>query len=151
MGCDIHFHSEVKIRGKWHHHSEQKVERNYILFAKMAGVRNDPKNPIKPISIPKGLPEDATELTRLHSEWYGCDGHSHSWLNAKEISALHKFIEDPDNPKEWFAGWRGGCLMWSHDNLPYFIGNHLNAFIDYPEDMEDTGVEDVRYVFFFDN
>src|SRR5690606_4278241 len=127
---------------------EAKVKRNYALFAKMANVRNSAENPIEPISNPKGLPEDATELTKLHSEKYGTDGHSHSWLNAKEISELHKWIRDGKNPKEWFGedSWR-----WEHENMPYFMGNHLNVFVDYPEDLEGCGIEDVRYVFFFDN
>lgn len=148
MGCDIHFHSEVKRKGVWKHHSEGKIERNYPLFAKMANVRNDTKTPITQISNPKGLPEDATELTKLHSEKYGVDGHSHSWLNAKEISELHKWIRDKTNPKEWFGNdpWR-----WEHENMPYFMGNHLSAFVDYPEDLEGYDIEDVRYVFFFDN
>ncbi len=148
MGCDIHLHSEVKIKGKWHHHSEQKVSRSYPLFSKMANVRND--YGITPISEPKGVPEDATDLTKLHIERYGVDGHSHSWLSGKEISELHKFIGSKDNP-DWFSGRYGDCLMWSHNNMPYFMGNHLSGFHDYPEDFSDTGIEDVRYVFFFDN
>lgn len=24
MGCDIHFHTEVKIGGQWHHHSQTR-------------------------------------------------------------------------------------------------------------------------------
>lgn len=149
MGCDIHFHSEVKRNGKWEHHSEAKIERNYALFAKMANVRNwASARPIVPISQPKGLPEDATELTKLHSEKYGIDGHSHSWLNAMEISGLHKWILDKANPSQWFGD---SPWQWEHENLPCFMGNHLNGFIDYPDDWADYGVEDVRYVFFFDN
>ena len=146
MGCDIHFHSEVKRHGVWHHHSEHNVERNYALFAKMAGVRN--YGEIIPISAPKGLPADVTELTKLHSEKYGIDGHSHSWLSAKEISELHKFIRDDTNSPDIFGtdSWR-----FEHKNFPYFMGNHLNVFIDYPEDLAGYGIEDVRYVFFFDN
>ena len=106
---------------------------------------------ITPISVPKGIPEDATELTKLHVEKYGVDGHAHSWFGPKEISELHKFIESPDNPESWFKGRYGERLLWSHDNMPYFMGNHLSGFFDYPEDWKDTGVEDVRYIFFFDN
>ena len=148
MGCDIHFHSEVKRHGVWQHHSEANVRRSYALFAKMADVRNWSKSGIVPISEPKGLPEDATELTKLHSEKYGIDGHSHSWLSANEISELHKFIRDQKNPKEWFGedSWQ-----FEHNNFPYFMGNHMSGFVDYPEDWKDAGIEDVRYVFFFDN
>lgn len=146
MGCDIHLHTEIKRNGIWQHHSEAKIERNYPLFAKMANVRNGYK--IVPISNPKGFPEDATELTKLHSEKYGCDGHSHSWLSAAEISELHRWIMNEARPKEWFGKdpWIWGC-----DNMPYFMGTHLNGFVDYPEDWEPHGIEDVRYVFFFDN
>lgn len=141
MGCDIHFHSEVKIKGRWIHHSETSVDRNYELFAKMADVRNNGN--ITPISQPKGLPKDATELTILHSEKYGVDGHSHSWLSADEIVLLHNFIES--NSKNYFGE------MWAYHNLPYFMGNHFSGFKEYPEDWKGYGVEDVRYVFFFDN
>lgn len=150
MGCDIHFHSEVKRNGKWLHHSEAKVSRNYALFAKMADVRNWPgaNPPIIPISKPKGLPEDATELTKLHSEKYGVDGHSHSWLCAAEIVELHEFIKSDKNPEGWFGedGWR-----FEHENMPYFMGNHMDGFLKYPEDWKCYGIEDVRYIFFFDN
>ena len=47
----------------------------------MADVRN-----IDPISKPRGIPEDATFLTK-----FACDDyvHSHSWLNAEEIFILY--------------------------------------------------------------
>jgi len=40
MGCDIHWHSEVKVDGVWHHHSNPRISRDYWLFALLAGVRN---------------------------------------------------------------------------------------------------------------
>lgn len=60
MGCDIHLHTEVKINGVWHHMGAPSVPRNYRLFAKMAGVRGIET----PIAEPRGLPGDATLLTR---------------------------------------------------------------------------------------
>ena len=141
MGCDIHLHSEVKINGQWHHHSDCSVKRSYRLFAKMADVRNWGESGINPISEPKGLPDDATFLTKLHSEKYGTDGHSHSWLDKNEIVILHDFIKSQED------------LTWKfeHQNLPYFMGNHLDGFVNYPEDWKIYNIEDVRYVFFFDN
>jgi len=150
MGCDIHFHTEVKIKGRWHHHSEGSISRNYVLFTKMAGVRDYWKGEYKPISEPKGLPKDATFLTRLHSERYGSDGHSHSWLNADEIVQLHDFIRGKENPDDFF-GDQSARVMWAHHNLPYFMGDHMDGFKKYPEDYKGSGVQDVRYVFFFDN
>ena len=146
MGCDIHFHSEVKIGGKWHHHSEHSIRRNYALFAKMAGVRNYDDS-IIPISKPKGIPQDATDLTKLHVKRWEGDGHSHSWLNAEEITELHDWIRERKNGSVFGDdGWR-----FEHQNFPYFMGNHLSGFHKYPEDYKGTGVEDVRYIFFFDN
>ena len=146
MGCDIHFHTEVKINGKWHHHSQTRISRNYALFVKMAGVRNWNNSGINPISRPKGIPEDATFLTKLDSDKYGIDGHSHSWLGAKEIFELHAWIE---NLKASFGIANGYNFI--RDNFPYFMGNDFDSFTEYPEDWERYGVEDIRYVFFFDN
>lgn len=135
MGCDIHFHSEVKIKGKWHHHSEGKVKRSYKLFAKMANVRNNYN--IEPISTPKGIPSDASDLTQIAVADMGTDGHSHSWLNKNEIVKLHNFAKDQLN------------YMFPHENFPYFLGSSFDGFVKYPEDWKN--IEDVRYIFFFDN
>lgn len=66
--------------------------RNYNEFAILANVRNgfgfggcDTGDPIKPISMPKGLPDDISEEVKLKAEEWGSDGHSHSWLTIKEI------------------------------------------------------------------
>ncbi len=37
MGCDIHLHTEVKIANVWHRYGCPSVDRNYRVFAKMAG------------------------------------------------------------------------------------------------------------------
>ncbi len=145
MGCDIHLHTEVKRNGVWLHHSEAKVSRNYALFAKMADVRND--FGIEPFLV-RGFPEDATELTLLDKEKYGIDGHSHSWLNARQICILCDFIESHENPEDWFGDDK---LMWYYRNLPYFMGNRFDGFIKYPGDWKPYGIEDVRFVFFFGN
>ena len=138
MGCDIHFHSEVKRNGKWQHYSSNSIPRHYALFSKMAGVRNSNNN-IVPISKPKGLPNDVTELTKLCSDDLGVDGHSHSWFNADEIVQLHEWCDEQD-------------LLYTHkSNFPYLCGSNFDSFKKYPEDWEGLGIEDVRYVFWFDN
>lgn len=148
MGCDIHFHSEVKRRGVWQHHEEVMIDRNYALFAKMAGVRKHESWTLEPISDPRGIPEDATELTKLHVEKMNGYGHSHSWLNAAEIKLLHDFIKDDSNPPNWFGD---NSWNYEHKNMPYFMGNTFDGFVDYPDDWAEYEVEDVRYIFFFDN
>ena len=66
--------------------------RNYDEFAILANVRNgygfagcDTGDAIRPISMPKGLPEDVSSPIKRESDKWGGDGHSHSWLTAKEI------------------------------------------------------------------
>ena len=63
MGCDIHFHIELKNGNEWVYYANPSLERNYKLFAFLANVRNDFK--IIPISKPKGLPKDASLITKI--------------------------------------------------------------------------------------
>ena len=136
MGCDIHLNSEVKIKGTWYHYAEYFVVRNYKLFSKMANVRNY-DNEVEPISKPKGMPEDPAFLTKYICDDYGVDGHSHSWLSAEEISEL----------ETWYRAEWPGKLGFPWD---YVFGNCWGGFHKYPKDRPN-GVEDVRFVFWFDN
>lgn len=138
MGCDIHLHSEIKVGGKWLHYDQPNCDRNYMLFEKMAGVRGEDS---KAIAAPRGLPDDATETTKFEAARWDGDGHSHSWLSAKEIFELAEwyrsaFPKDRDNIWPKWDQWLGG--------------NCYSDFTRYPDDAPD-GVEDVRFVFWFDN
>lgn len=88
MGCDIHLVLEQKHNGRWvgidtfNGHTDRFTgkycspvarERNYDRFAALAGVRGDGPEPL-------GVPQDASETTRLLVDKWGSDGHSHSWL-----------------------------------------------------------------------
>lgn len=133
MGCDIHVYTEVKIDGTWHLYSQPRVKRNYDLFAHMANVRNGVG--IVPISFPRGMPEDASVVTKAECESFCADGHSHSWLNAEEIKELNDRQLDLDD----FGYLRGDLWHWytktpSEDNLDQY-----------------SRIEDVRWVFWFDN
>jgi hypothetical protein len=129
MGCDIHLHVEIKISGVWHHYSCPHVNRNYELFERMAGVRG---KLIYAISPPKGLPSDISIVTALESEGYG---HSHSWLGAEEISRLDD----------------GKYGDMEYDILhSYLFGNSFSGFWRYPNDRP-AGIEDLRFVFWFDS
>lgn len=67
-------------------------DRNYVLFAALAGVRNglgvagvDTGDPLTPVDEPRGLPTDVSdEVAKEETEW-GCDGHSHSYLYLQEL------------------------------------------------------------------
>ena len=138
MGCDIHIHTEVKINGEWHHYSIPDVSRNYHLFAKMVGVRNY-NNTIDPISPPKGIPQDATFLTKYDAEAWGIDGHSHSYLVPNEIQELNDFVKDDMDTNLFFLEGVFG----------YLFGNSWNLTTSPNDSRKD--VEDFRFIFWFDN
>ena len=138
MGCDIHCHVEAKIKGQWHYVDELDIDRNYTLFGKMAGVRD---KSIEPISKPKGLPEDMSFMTKFKSELWGEDGHSHSWLSAKEVDELEEWIHLDK-------------ILPLYKPLGYLFSNGFDGWIKFPNDFERVkkmGLEDFRLVFWFDN
>lgn len=137
MGCDIHFHSEIKIGNEWHHYGHPSIQRNYALFGKMAGVRGDSE----PISQPKGLPDDCSLVTALNAHKWDADGHSHSWLNAKEILELENWLSKQ---------LRDGSWRLEMDYWGYLFGNSWGGFTEYPDEREPF-LNDIRFVFWFDN
>lgn len=140
MGCDIHLHIEVRLNGKWEHYAAPNIDRDYSLFSRMAGVRGKEI----PISKPKGLPSDLTTLTKYDADRCGIDGHDHSWLSKKEIVRL----------KDWIDGQRtqmNDFFDLEHTILHcYLFGNSFAGIELYPNERPD-GVDDVRFVFWFDN
>lgn len=79
------------------------MNRNYWEFAILANVKNgsdfegpDISNRIEPISYPKGIPDDISEEVKKEIDEFGSEGHSHSYLTAKEIMEYDKsnFITD---------------------------------------------------------
>ena len=146
MGCDIHAHLEVKISGTWHHASMPRIKRHYILFAKMANVRNCDKNNsnyIEPIDEPRGLPDDATFLTKFASEYMGKDGHSHSYLTSDELGELIKWYDIKCSVPDKF-------ISFEYESLGYLFGNGWTGFKQYPNDFPKQ-LEDTRIIFWFDN
>lgn len=145
MGCDIHLHIEVKIAGEWRHWAAPGIDRDYMLFAKMAGVRNHWR--IKPIAEPKGMPDNLTFVTDFECKREGLDGHSHSWLDIHEIEQLAKYVEETLKEEQG-----GSWLSIEHHILKgsYLCGNSFAGLLKYPEDSPKE-IEDVRFVFWFDN
>lgn len=106
MGCDIHLYTEkrktingnktwicvdhFKINEYFGEEDESHLcvvpiydHRDYALFGVLAGVRDYYGNEI--IDKPRGLPEDVTDIVKKESDDWGSDGHSHSWLTAREL------------------------------------------------------------------
>lgn len=110
MGCDIHICTEARksVGGemRWvnidhfklnNYYNEEAPEdgerewelvpiydrRDYALFSILADVRNHSNN--VPISKPKGIPDDCSKVTRKEIDYWGVDGHSHSYLTLREL------------------------------------------------------------------
>lgn len=142
MGCDIHAHVEVKINGEWHHYSALNLDRNYLAFAKMADVRNDGE--VVPIAARRGIPDDATFLTKFDADHWGLDAHSHSWLTDEEVGVLAKFMNE--EMKKYRAEW----WNFEHHWFGYLFSNGYGYVKSRPGDYP-VGVEDARVIFWFDN
>lgn len=143
MGCDIRLYVEVKIRGQWSHYGRIPLIRNYALFGKLAGVRDEHA---KPIAMPRGLPDDVTEVVRFFYDYEG--GHTPTWLNAEEIAEAAKWMElnmapyrKPSILPYFDIEFEGGIC---------FFGSSFAGFWLYPENRP-KGVEDLRWVFWFDS
>ena len=104
MGTDIHWVWEKKTPHGWEAFDVDRCDRNYLLFAWLADVRNGrgfagvpAHKPITPIAAPRGLPTDThivnnsrddrdpRYVTDEHDVWLG--DHSFSWLTGAEILA----------------------------------------------------------------
>lgn len=136
MGCDIHAHIEVKIRGRWEHYSCPPFIRNYQIFERICGVRGDEKEAIAP---PRGLPHDMSAVTRAcyEHEHEHRDAHSMTWLTGQEFSDLIDWVE---------AGNAGpGLASFQHHYVGYLTGNNFTS------DNTPKEIQDVRFICWFDN
>ena len=108
----------------------------------MAGVRSNDISP-KPISKPRGLPDDVSFMTRFCSDYDGIDGYSHSWLSAAEVGEVQKWFDEHERRRDSFGPLFG-----------YLFGNYIDTHLRYPEDcaeLKKMGFEDSRIVFWYDN
>jgi len=136
MGCDIHLHIELKINGKWEHFASPRIDRDYNLFEKMAGVRGLEQNAIV---SPRGLPNDISTVTKIDVDRWGSDGHSHSWFGVDEIEEL--------------SGWKkvGDPLDLEYKILrTWLFGNSFSGFKKYRAEYPKE-INDIRFVFWFDS
>jgi len=152
MGCDIHFHIEIKTGTDiWHHYSAPDIDRNYAFFGFLAGVRNSEIKPIK--TDDDKLPVDASFITKLnYYHWEGCC-HNIRVFGQKEI-------------KQMYDRWQEYKKYIGHENKffepewhvlkTYLFGNSF--VLPDKEKYEENGyndplkyIEDIRFIFWFDN
>ena len=148
---------------------EPQIGRNYDLFSILANVRNGTwGEDIKPISEPRGLPEDVSdEIKKLSDEW-DCDGHSHSYLSLDEIKKFDwhnkkikhsAFVserqkneyEKTGKAPTYYSAWSssGVKIEWEESIAESIGGYFLKEIMPELEKLEKWGK--VRIVFWFDN
>tara|TARA_R110000851_G_scaffold328632_1_gene499672 strand:+ start:39 stop:452 length:414 start_codon:yes stop_codon:yes gene_type:complete len=137
MATDIHLHQEIKIGGVWQHYALKRVPRSYELFNKMAGV-GDSYNHL-PIREPRGIPDDSTFLTQFdYIQWEG-NSNNPSWFNAKDIAKIISWLRLNDDT------WQREI-----DSFGFLFSTGWESFYNYPKDRSPD-IEDIRFIFWFDN
>ncbi len=138
MGTDIHVAFEAKIDDAWHFIGSPGVRRNYTFFAHLAGVRGEEG---EGIAANRGIPEDASPVTRLLAPPQEYPFHGHSWATLEEVhealkgAALEIGLSGfkPLKPEELF-------------NWFYFAGEFAPFLNGAP-----CGINQIRMIFWFDN
>lgn len=157
MGCDIHTFVEQKKNNLWHKVSDDfgpsnplylpnassnlfyykqkniwNVDRNYDLFAILAGVRGDYLDPISP---PKGIPKDLSkEVEETYAAWKG-SCHTPSWyllselLKAKSLCYYQTYWLDLNM---WIR-YKSGELNLAHELS--------NSYIEYEDHVKISNQE----------
>ena len=89
--------------------------RSYAFFSLLADVRNS--GDVKPMDDRKGLPHDVSDIVKAYSNYWGSDGHSHSWYTARE---LLKQKYDMEYKKPWLNSdeeLENEELSWAYSSL----------------------------------
>lgn len=146
MGCDIHICVEVLVNEKWEFFGYASMNRSYAMFTRIAGVRKEVTDfrgeNIEPISLPRGIPDDISPLTKGHVDDWDYDGHSHTWLSSDEFRELDKWRK-----ARWPAEYHDGMLegLW-------FFGDYLESWEPKAQVLSSgSPVKDYRLVIWFDN
>ncbi len=158
MGCDIHMVLERLHGGEWigintfpymrgiAHDLDatgefrqvegvifwRQRDRNYELFAALAGVRGEGP-------APRGLPDDISALAAMQTEEWGADGHSHTHYPLAEALPLfrrHAFQEVKR-------------IMEGETNEQHRIWRALDYFGVAAEELAQ--LDDYRLIIWFDN
>ena len=170
MGCNSHTYIEYRRKGakdgdQWASLLWSEVDnRNYALYAKMAGVCNY-DNRIEPIASPRGFPDNAgsearhkyycyyidNERAKKDLEHYVSSDKAFEWV-ISGISVLYPDdnyrISDPDvHTPSWLTAeeFCTAVREAASDDL------YWTAVAAMVEHVQNTGDYDCRFVFWFDN
>ena len=134
---DCCLHSEIKIGGVWHHYSVSSLQADLDLFGKM-GWDGDKDSICTPISIPKGMPEDISLITKIDYDLWKNDAFCQSWLGASEIIQIDS----------WYDSIKGRSHPSLDKQLGYLFGHSFQSFLAFRSDYP-TQIEDIRWIFWF--
>lgn len=150
MGCDIHIWAEGKLPTHTITRLTSRDEpRIYNAFAFLAGVRNYAD--IKPLSEPRGIPQDCpANLRRYLLDSYF---HSHSWFTLAELNSVDydKLVENRRYTAQIAPGVTSGALTAPEGSgvmvpLRHLVtGEYINLF----KRLARKGYD--RIIFAFDN
>jgi hypothetical protein len=114
--------------------------RNYELFARLASVRGDGRDP-------RGLPDDVSEMVEMFAQSWEGDGHSHSWLSASDFADDYygvKVLEEDEPMTEYHQN-----TLQVDKN--YAVKQFLEEMCGVPMVGDHDQANDFRFVFWFDN
>jgi len=133
MGCDIHATMEYDKRYEgndewWCSFAKDiQIDRNYTLFSVLANVRNYSEEGIKPISEPRGVPENVSFEFKDELEEWGSDAHSASWVTHAELNDYTDKYPDVINleKEDWFIAMKNLATKYGDKNvrLVFFFDN----------------------------
>lgn len=128
---DIHAHIEFKDGSEWRHFGEtDMLGRNYSIFSLLAGLRG----PYEAMIDPRGLPSDRSSGILTYTQYWGDDGHTHSYLTVKELKKLRKKLKK---------------IAKKDDSFKQESKVYRKIFKTIIQVMESLG--EARLVFWFDN
>lgn len=165
MGADIHIYAERKLKnGSWAAVSDFSYKtntvfneappkngspwfwpkinsRNYDFFAELASVRGDGAEP-------RGLPDDVSPLVAEEAILWSGDGHSHSWMSAREfVPIFMRHHMTKDEVVKAIKDRVGGNS--AEETLANVVEDHIGIRV--PEENAKYAFDNLRFVFWFDN
>lgn len=162
MGCDIHLFIEYKqdgqsLLGWWAFGGEHRLDRDYRLFARMAGVRN--YWDAVPISNPRDLPDDASWQVKDKNRLLIVDNEEAGEREATREQAERwvksgsskydgdRYVTHPDwHSHSWLSADEFEACLNSFESVSAEYKAVLAALRCFESDVQVT-----RVVFWFDN
>lgn len=165
MGCDIHIFIEFRKKGdmdQWRSFGKEvDGDRNYRMFALMAGVRGD----ATPIAAQRGMPADVGWTAKDANELYIHDGDEKannyvtSEVAAKYVASRSSiYINDSQGNPRWVThpDWHSHSWLTPDElekaikSCEYGSGIQYHVILAALREYEKNGYKS-RIVFFFDN